>query len=439
MRRDFPFNDGMSYAIKKFERGGGLVEGETFQSFPLPQNKSLKKRYTMFTLSTIQGHERMSTRELLIRLRAAVSDGARDIYIDGSGQHDIGGPLWSSDGAPLHIRVKNPGQRVGAMCLPNTSVFVEGSAPADVGWLNAGGTITVTGDAGDTAGHCAAGGTLYIGGRAGTRSGSLMKHDPQYAAPELWILKTVGAFSFEFMGGGCAVICGLRDGAALQDKESGACCHANSEAPVLGERPFVGMVGGVVYVRGALPALPNNVVTTPMSMGCEEDIEFLHNGLPRFLAAIGRSDTLESLIDWTQWTKVTPIPPAMAAAASAPRQVSAFRKEMWPAEGLFGDVLVDDGRVAPLIPVGDLRLRNVSWQQNKCIDCELCFQACPQKAINRAIPHLPETEVPEGKKPKKVKGIYSVNNAKCIGCGLCAGVCPTSAWKLLVTPPPVWE
>ena len=189
-----------------------------------------------YTLETMNGNSRMSTRELLIRLRNAVEEGAHSIHIEASGQHDIGGPLWAKDGELLSITVKNPGQRVGAMCLPNTAVVVEGSAPADVGWLNSGGTITVLGDAGDTAGHCAAGGILYIGGRAGTRSGSLMKHDPQYPAPELWILQNVGAFSFEFMGGG-RPFCVLM-------RWHNACVGVH-----------LWVVVGEVYVRGALPPL----------------------------------------------------------------------------------------------------------------------------------------------------------------------------------------
>ena len=94
------------------------------------------------------------------------------------------------------------------MCLPGTEIVIEESTSADVGWLNAGGIITVKGDAGDTAGHCSSGGKIFIGGRGGTRTGSLMKHDPLYEEPELWILKNVGSFSFEFMGGGKAVVCG---------------------------------------------------------------------------------------------------------------------------------------------------------------------------------------------------------------------------------------
>ena len=100
----------------------------------------------------------MSTQDVLLAIENAVDKGETEFEIDASGQHDIGGPLWNKAGRPLTFRVTNPGQRVGAMCLPGTEVVVEGPAPADVGWLNAGGRITVRGDVGDTAGHCAAAG-----------------------------------------------------------------------------------------------------------------------------------------------------------------------------------------------------------------------------------------------------------------------------------------
>lgn len=98
----------------------------------------------------------------------------------------------------------NPGQRVGSMCLDNTEILVDGPAPADVGWLNAGGRIVVRGDAGDTARALRGGGRHPYRRPGRARSGSLMKHDPLYAPPELWVLKNVGSFSFEFMGGGKA-------------------------------------------------------------------------------------------------------------------------------------------------------------------------------------------------------------------------------------------
>ena len=67
-----------------------------------------------------------------------------------------------------------------------------------------------------------------------------MKHDPKYPAPEFWVLKNTGSFSFEFMGGGTAVVCGWD----CDDLES-----------VLGSRSCVGMVGGTVYVRGSVTHL----------------------------------------------------------------------------------------------------------------------------------------------------------------------------------------
>ena len=143
----------------------------------------------MLTIKTLQGTHRMSTQDLLLAVEEAVGNGETSFEIEASGQHDIGGPLWNREGKALRFHVTNPGQRVGSMCLDNTEILVDGPAPADVGWLNAGGRIVVRGDAGDTAGHCAAAGVIHIGGRAGARSGSLMKHDPLYEPPELWVLK----------------------------------------------------------------------------------------------------------------------------------------------------------------------------------------------------------------------------------------------------------
>lgn len=92
----------------------------------------------------------MSTQDLLLAIEEAVGNGETSFEIEASGQHDIGGPLWNREGKALRFHVTNPGQRVGSMCLDNTEILVDGPAPADVGWLNAGGRIVVRGDAGDT-------------------------------------------------------------------------------------------------------------------------------------------------------------------------------------------------------------------------------------------------------------------------------------------------
>ncbi|MBQ7606788.1 MAG: FAD-dependent oxidoreductase [Desulfovibrionaceae bacterium] len=303
------------------------------------------------SIDTRQNGVRMATEELLLEIRKKVEQGETDFTIKASGQHDIGGPLWNKDGKTITLRVTNPGQRVGAMALPKTYVLVEGSAPADVGWLNAGGTIVVRGDAGDTAGHCAASGTLYIGGRAGTRSGSLMKHDPIYPPPELWVLKSIGSFSFEFMSGGTAVVCGL-------DCEE-----------TLGMRPCVGMVGGTVYARGNLPEIPQDIALSPIT---HEDRDFLEDGIRRFLAAIGEESRLNDLTQWEEWRKLTP---GSCSKRKIPISMKSFREEHWIPNGLFSDVLPDSFDTNGLVATGIYRLRVPVWKnRNFTSPCE---HACP--------------------------------------------------------------
>lgn len=351
----------------------------------------------MLRIATVDEHKRMSTQQLLQTIADAVANGETDFQIRASGQHDIGGPLWNSRSKELRFTVSNPGQRVGSMCLPGTYVLVEGPAPADVGWLNSGGTVVVKGDAGDTAGHCAAGGKIFIGGRAGARSGSLMKHDPLHEAPELWILKNTGSFSFEFMGGGKAIVCG----------------HDSLTLPtVLGQRPCVGMVGGVVYFRGACPELPDDIQCQPLEA---EDIAFLDAGLDQFLQAIAKPGLKKELSLWKHWRKLLPRPGANEARRMSMRQ---FHADCWIPGGLFGDVLEDDACVEPLVPTGDYRLREPVWENenNACQDCKLCLQACPRSAIKRrTVDDLP---------------IYSTNPQRCIGCGICAALCPAHVWHM---------
>lgn len=87
--------------------------------------------------------KRLSTQELLQIIYKKIDEGFTEFEITGSGQHNIGGPLWTNDGQPLEFNVKNPGQRVGSMGMPGTRIVVNGSAPADVGWLNSGAEIIV--------------------------------------------------------------------------------------------------------------------------------------------------------------------------------------------------------------------------------------------------------------------------------------------------------
>lgn len=301
----------------------------------------------MFTINTLNGNERMSTQDLLQAINEALAAGETEYYIEGSGQQDIGGPLWHPEGKALKFYVKNPGQRVGSMCLEGTEIIVEGSAPADVGWLNAGGKIVVRGDGGDTSGHCAAAGKIYIGGRAGTRSGSLMKHDPLYDAPEMWILKNTGSFSFEFMGGGIAVICGW-DSAQFES--------------VLGDRSCVGMVGGKLYVRGPIQGVSKkDVKVQPLAAS---DIEWLSANMDDFLDSIERTELKEALSQWQEWSKVIPL-----TFDERPKKVSAdirsYRCGSWVEGGIFSDVCNDDFAVVGLVTSGLYRQRVPVWENGK--------------------------------------------------------------------------
>lgn len=342
-------------------------------------------------IKTLKDNVRMSTQELLQLINKKVEEGETDFQIKACGQHDIGGSVWSKQGKLLKFLVQNPGQRVGAMGMDGTSIIVEGSAPADVGWLNSGAEIVIKGDAGDTAAHCAAGGKIFVAGRVGTRSGALMKHDPKFLPPEFWVLKNAGAFSFEFMGGGIAVICGY---------------DCAEKVSILGNRSCVGMVGGVVYARGNIEGLANCVEKVSLD---ERDVEFLSAGMKEFLEKIEKIELLELLTDFSQWSKIVP-----KKNVEYEKQISVkeFIDKKWFEGGLFGDLVEDNGDVYELAQVGDARLRKPVWNSKTCIGCNLCLNNCPQKAI-----------VENDK-------MYKSLDEKCIGCGICEAVCPKLSWSM---------
>ncbi len=343
-------------------------------------------------IKTLENNERMSTQQLLQTIYAKIEEGYTDFEIDACGQHNIGGSLWAREkGNKLTFKVTNPGQRVGSMAMAGTKILVEGSAPADVGWLNSGAEIVVKGDCGDTAAHCAAGGKIYVGGRVGTRSGALMKHDPKFNPPQFWVLKNTGSFSFEFMGGGIGVICGY------------GCDYMPS---VMGERSCVGMVGGVIYFRGKIADVAPSVTVLPLD---SEDMAFLDKGFDNFLKAIDKESLKQELTDYSQWKKIVPKP---LNEREETFSVADFRRTNWVEGGIFGDFIEEDFRVYPLTTTGEGRLNKPIWNKETCIDCKICLNNCPQKAISEC------------------EKIYSSDDTKCIGCGICAAVCPRASWTM---------
>ncbi len=295
-------------------------------------------------IHSIIDNKRISTQDLLQEVYKKIEQGHTEFEVHASGQHNIGGPLWV-DGEILKFKVHNPGQRVGSMGMAGTQIIVEGSAPADVGWLNAGAEIIVKGDGGDTTAHCAATGKIFVKGRVGTRSGALMKHDPKFVPPEFWVLKNAGSFSFEFMSGGVAVICGY---------------DCNDLDSVLGARSCVGMVGGTVYVRGSVGNLSKDVWLVDLD---SYDKDFLLNGMKEFLSKVDKNEIYKELTNFTQWKKIV-----AKTLEERKRQslisVKDFREQKWVKNGIFGDLIEDDLHVSEFVARGNSRLRIPEWKNS---------------------------------------------------------------------------
>lgn len=297
-------------------------------------------------INTIENNKRTSTQNLMQEIWQEVENGCTDFKINACGQHNIGGSVWNKDGKELNFHITNPGQRVGAMGAKGTNIYVEGSTPADCGWLNSGAKIVVKGDGGDTTGHCAASGKIYIGGNVGTRSGALMKKDPKFPAPELWVLGSTGSFSFEFMGGGIAVVCGL---------------NCENLSGVLGDRACVGMVGGIVYARGCVSNLSDDVFLLDLD---ENDKDFLKKGLKDFLFEIDKNEYFEELTDFSKWHKII-------AKTYEERQkqnnisLKTYRINKWFEEiggSIFSEFIEDDFKSYDLVQTGVSRLRKPNWK-----------------------------------------------------------------------------
>lgn len=297
-------------------------------------------------IETVTENERKSTQTLMKEIWAAIDEGCTDFEINACGQHNIGGSVWSKNGSELNFYITNPGQRVGSMGAKGTNIYVDGSAPADTGWLNSGAKIVVNGDSGDTTGHCAASGKIYIAGNVGTRSGALMKKDPKFEAPELWVFKSTGSFSFEFMGGGIAVVCGV---------------DCENMSSVLGDRACVGMVGGIVYARGAIKNLSDDVYLLDLDT---KDEEFLSSGLKTYLSEIKKNDYYEELCDFSKWHKIV-------AKTYEERKkqnnisLKTFRINKWFEEiggSIFSDLITDDFKACDLVQTGASRLRKPNWK-----------------------------------------------------------------------------
>ena len=173
-----------------------------------------------------------------------------------------------------------------------------------------------------------------------------MKKDPKFPAPELWVLKSTGSFSFEFMGGGIAVICGI---------------DCENMPSVLGDRACVGMVGGIVYVRGNIKNLSDDVFLLDLD---ENDRDFLCSGLKTYLSEIKKDEYYDELTDFSKWHKIV-------AKTYEERQkqnnisLKTFRMNKWFEEiggSIFSDLIQDDFKSNDLVQTGESRLRRPNWK-----------------------------------------------------------------------------
>ncbi len=311
-----------------------------------------------------RNEQRANSRVLDEEIREAIREGSTEIHVVANGQHGIGGRLWGFP-EPVTITVEGPvGQRLGGMGMFGTRIIAKGSVSDDVGWLNCGAEITVLGDAGNGAHNAAAQGKLYVRGSGGARCDTMTKHNPKYDPPQSWYFRDVGDTFAEFKAGGIAVICGV---------------EPRNRNNIIGYRPCVGMVGGIIYFRGPIETYSEPDVRllelTP------QDWQWLKTNMRPFLRAIEREDHYRELTkDAGAWRKLIPLT-AREREKTRPFAVSLgeFRKGMWEAGvgggGIFAEYIDHPGTVLPYITTGQDRRFRPSWNNGKY--APPCEYTCP--------------------------------------------------------------
>lgn len=314
------------------------------------------------TIHGIENGHRVESRILEEQIQRAVTQGARELTVEAYGQHGIGGRLWVSRTEPVTLRITgSPGQRTGSMGFPGTKILIEGSVSDDIAWLNAGAEIVVRGNAGNGACNAMAQGKVMIAGNIGSRGMTMTKQNPKYAAPELFILGSVGDYFAEFMAGGTAVVCGH---------------NPQNPGNVLGYRPCVGMVGGRIFFRG--PHKGFSLADAKLVPIDDTSWTWLTGNLKNFLASIGRPELFDSLAVRDDWQLIIARSP-FEKTGKVRRAIGDFRSNVWDAElgrgGLIGDLDDSDRSPIGLIVTGELRRFVPVWENKKYLSP--CQASCP--------------------------------------------------------------
>ncbi len=308
--------------------------------------------------------KRVSSREMEEEIQKAVKDGARELHIIADGQHGIGGRLWPTN-ETVKVHVEGPvGQRLGSMGMLGTEIVINGSVSDDVGWINCGATITVLGNVTNGAHNAAAQGVLYVQGGGGARCDTMTKHNPMLPPPESWYFRDVGDTFAEFKAGGVAVVCGV----APRNKKN-----------ILGYRPCVGMVGGVIYFRGPIEGFSE--VDVKLLDLTEVDQQWITERMGRFLQAIERTSYYEALTTFPGlWQKLIPYTPQERAKRQPMKMsIAKFRDDIWEKGvgkgGIFAPYLSHPQTVLPYITTGNDRRYKPVWKNDQY--APPCQAGCP--------------------------------------------------------------
>ncbi|MFN3534158.1 MAG: FAD-dependent oxidoreductase [Desulfatiglandales bacterium] len=351
---------------------------------------------------------RVPSRILEEYIQEAIKEGATVLNVEADGQHGIGGRIFPRE-RKIKVNVFGPvGQRCGGMGMFGTEITVFGSASDDVGWLNCGAKITVLGDVTNGAFNAAAQGILYVQGSGGARCDTLTKHNPRCEPPQSWYFRDVGDSFAEFKAGGISVVCGV---------------DPRNPDNVLGYKPCVGMVGGIIYFRGKIQGFSErDVKLLPIS---EQDWEWLKENIPSFLEAIDRLSYLELLTSSPEeWKKLIPYTPEERRSMKKIKvPIRKFRKETWEREigegGLFAEY-IDHERweVIPYIVTGELRRVRPLWQNEKYLPP--CAYACPTRIPTHKTTRL----IREGKLSQALELVLQYSPLPATVCGeICPNLC----------------
>lgn len=322
-----------------------------------------KDEKTVKVLGNVKGR-RVPSRVLEEMIQLAIRKGARNLFVYADGQHGIGGRIWPC-GEKIKVIVEGPvGQRLGSMGYPGTEITVNGSASDDVGWMNCGAKITVLGDVANGAFNAAAQGILYVQGSGGARCDTLTKHNPRFDPPQSWYFRDVGDSFAEFKAGGVAVVCGV---------------NPRNPDNVLGYRPCVGMVGGIIYFRGKIQAYSKSDVKL-VDLD-EDDWKWLIENMKPFLTAIKREDYFDRLTrNPEEWRKLVPLTPEERKRKKYyGLSMQEFRQKFWEAEvgkgGIFAEYISHERTPLNYITTGANRRFKPAWNNEKYV--APCNYACP--------------------------------------------------------------